>query len=125
MDILLKNSSEVPIYRQIYEQIKGQILNKKLKAGTTLPPIRALAKSLKVSVITVKRAYQELGNDGYIETAVGRGTFVCEVDESLRKKEIEEFKVKIHALMSEAKASGISFEDVIEIIKDSYELDIG
>ena len=76
MDILISNDSPVKLYEQIENQIKNQILNGSLKSGEMLPSIRMLAKELKVSIITTKRAYEELEKEGFIETVVGKGTFV-------------------------------------------------
>ena len=76
LSIIIANSAEKPIYQQIVDQITEQIIQGELTAGEMLPSIRALAKELKVSVITTKRAYEELERAGYIETVVGKGTFV-------------------------------------------------
>ena len=76
MDIILNNSSGVPIYEQIEEQIKSQIMTSELAVGDALPSMRILAKELKISVITTKRAYEDLERDGYIESVVGKGSFV-------------------------------------------------
>ena len=76
MDIIISNSSGAPIYEQIEEQLKAQILSGELSPGETLPSIRVLAKDLKISVITTKRAYEELERDGFIESVVGKGSFV-------------------------------------------------
>ena len=77
MEIILSSNSSKPIYTQITEQIKAQIMDGTLRAGDPIPSMRSLAKSLHVSVITVQRAYEELQRDGFIETTVGRGSFVA------------------------------------------------
>lgn len=97
MNIILNNNSSEPIYLQIYLQIKAQILNGTLKAGDSLPSIRALAKSLKVSVITIKRAYQDLSNEQFIETTVGKGTFVKAIN---LKKQKEKALTEINELFT-------------------------
>lgn len=78
MQVIISNQSKEPIYRQIYAQIKKQILTNELKPGESLPSMRQLAKDLNISVITTKRAYEELENDGFIYSIVGKGSFVCE-----------------------------------------------
>lgn len=86
MDILISNASGVPIYEQIEEQIKSQIMTGELAAGDALPSMRILAKELKISVITTKRAYEDLERDGYIETVVGKGSFVKGVSGEIMKE---------------------------------------
>ncbi len=86
MDILISNASGVPIYEQIEEQIKSQIMTGDLAAGDALPSMRILAKELKISVITTKRAYEDLERDGYIETVVGKGSFVKGVSGEIMKE---------------------------------------
>lgn len=78
MDILISNSCGRPIYQQIYDQVKNAILSGELREGDMLPSIRALAKDLRISVITTKRAYEELERGGYIYTAAGKGCFVSQ-----------------------------------------------
>ena len=77
MKIILKNSSEQPLYQQIKDQIKGAILRQELKEGEKLPSIRSLANDLHVSVLTTKRVYEELEKEGFIITIVGKGSFVA------------------------------------------------
>ncbi len=88
MDIIISNSSGVPIYEQIEEQIKSQIMTGELKAGDDLPSMRALAKDLKISVITTKRAYEDLERDGYIESVIGKGSFVKGVNNEIMKEKM-------------------------------------
>ena len=96
MDILISNSSPVALYEQIETQIKSQILNGNLKPGNPLPSIRSLAKELKVSIITSKRAYEELEKEGFIETVVGKGTFVSGANsERLREAAMAEMEDKL------------------------------
>ena len=78
MNILISNSSEMPIYEQITSQIKQMIINGELGAGALLPSMRSLAKELRISVITTKRAYEDLERDGFIYTVVGKGSYVAE-----------------------------------------------
>lgn len=118
MDILISNSCGSPIYQQIYDQIKAAILSGELREGDMLPSIRALAKDLRISVITTKRAYEELEQGGYIYTAAGKGCFVSQkssgmVYEELLKK-IEEHMGEITRL---AGASGITEGQLIEMYR--------
>ena len=85
MDIIISNSSGVPIYEQIEEQIKSQIMSGDLIEGDSLPSMRVLAKELKISIITTKRAYEDLEREGLIYTVVGRGSFVKGIDGDLMK----------------------------------------
>lgn len=118
MDIIISNASNQPIYEQIYSQIKNNIISGKLCEGDMLPSIRALAKDLRISVITTKRAYDELEKDGYINTVAAKGCFVAkrniEVIREEHLKEIESYMQKISELAS---ACNLSNEDLIEIFR--------
>lgn len=122
MQLYISNSSEKPIYEQICAQIKTAILNNELKEGEALPSIRYLAKELRISVITTKRAYEELEKSGFITTQAGRGSFV-----SLKNKEIvrEELFRQIEDIMQKAVAiaqtANISKDELIEILELCYE----
>lgn len=122
MNIVVSNSSSVPLYEQIQTQIKVQILNGELIPGEALPSIRLLAKELKVSIITTKRAYEELEKEGFLRTVAGKGTFV--EDQNLeRLKEIAMYEIegKLEIIIKQAKSVGISLEEGIEIFKNLYE----
>ena len=97
MDIVISNSGGAPIYEQISSQIKAQIISGELREGDLLPSIRALAKELRISVITTKRAYEELEREGYVLTVAGKGTFVAGMDAELLRE--ENYK-KIEALLA-------------------------
>ncbi|MGB4610036.1 MAG: GntR family transcriptional regulator [Clostridiaceae bacterium] len=118
MNIQIKNSSNDPIYLQIKNQIRDAILNGELEADELLPSIRLLAKELRVSVITTKRAYDELENDGFIHSVHGKGSFVAPQNLDLIK---ERFLKKIEANITEilryAKLADISHDELIEMIK--------
>ena len=86
MNIILSNSSGVPIYEQIEEQIKSQIMTGDLKEGDALPSMRVLAKDLKISIITTKRAYEDLERDGFIESVTGKGSFVKGINSDMVKE---------------------------------------
>lgn len=118
MDILISNSCGSPIYQQIYDQIKAAILSGELREGDMLPSIRALAKDLRISVITTKRAYEELEQGGYIYTAAGKGCFVSQKSSGMvyeeHLKKIEEHMSEIARL---AGSSGITEGQLIEMYR--------
>ena len=118
MNIIISNSGDRPIYEQITAQIKAMIMNGQLKEGDALPSMRTLAKELRISVITTKRAYEDLERDGFITTVVGKGSFVKAADTSLvreeRLKQIEELLGRAVVLAGE---SGIREEEVLEILE--------
>jgi GntR family transcriptional regulator len=118
VNIQIKNSSNDPIYLQIKNQIRDAILNGELEADELLPSIRLLAKELRVSVITTKRAYDELEKDGFIHSVHGKGSFVAPQNLDLIK---ERFLKKIEANMTEilryAKLADVSHDELIEMIK--------
>ena len=122
VNIFISNSGEQPIYEQITGQIKEMILRGELKGGDALPSMRGLAKDLHISVITTKRAYEELERDGFIHTMVGKGSFVADANMEMMKEEqfrrIEEILAEGVAL---AKRSGIDCEELQEIIRMVYE----
>ena len=118
MNIIISNSGDRPIYEQITAQIKAMIMNGQLKEGDALPSMRTLAKELRISVITAKRAYEDVERDGFITTVVGKGSFVKAADTSLvreeRLKQIEELLGRAVVLAGE---SGIRKEEVLEILE--------
>ena len=118
MDILISNSCGRPIYQQIYDQIKAAILSGELREGDMLSSIRALAKDLRISVITTKRAYEELEQGGYIYTAAGKGCFVSQKSSGMvyeeHLKKIEEHMSEIARL---AGSSGITEGQLIEMYR--------
>lgn len=118
MNIIISNSGDRPIYEQITAQIKSMVMSGQLKEGDALPSMRTLAKELRISVITTKRAYEDLERDGFITTVVGKGSFVRAADTSLvreeRLKQIEEMLGRAVALAGE---SGIGKEEVLEILE--------
>lgn len=121
MDIIISNSQDMAIYEQIASQIKAQIISGELKAGDALPSMRSLAQMLRVSVITTKRAYEELEHDGFIESFTGKGSFVKGQNKELVR---EEFLRQIEDLISQAcsKASigGITKQEIIELVDIIY-----
>lgn len=118
MEIIISGNSSKPIYAQITEQLKAQIMDGTLHAGESLPSMRSLAKSLHVSVITVQRAYEELQRDGFLETTVGRGSFVAAQNpEIYREEQAEEYLL---AAAEIARVSGISLESLVQALTIFY-----
>ena len=116
MDIILSNSSGIPIYQQISSQIKGLIINGTLKEGDALPSMRTLAMELRISVITTKRAYEELEHDGFIESYTGKGSFVkAQNPEILREENLKQIEALLAQISEKAKQSGISLDELKEM----------
>lgn len=122
MNIIISNSSQDPIYVQIRKQLSQLILNGGLKGGDQLPSIRSLAKELQVSVITTKRAYEELEKEGYIETVAGKGTYVSRKNnELLKEQRLRLLESKAEEVVNESKALQLSLEDLQQMIACLYE----
>jgi GntR family transcriptional regulator len=122
MDIIISNKTNAPIYEQIKEQIKTQIVSGELKEGDALPSMRLLAKELKISVITTKRAYEDLENEGYIESYMGKGSFVCGINSNTIKEQmIYEVQVILEEVITKANVAGISQKELIEMVQMLYE----
>ena len=118
MLIFINNQNGVPIYDQIYQQIKAQIINGELREDEPLPSIRSLAKELHISVITTKRAYEELEKDGFIYTAPGRGSFVAKKNtELLREETLKQIEAHLDAALKLGAAGGYDTNDIIDILK--------
>lgn len=116
MNIVISNKDDRPIYEQITAQMKNMILSGKLEEGSQLPSIRALAKDLRISVITTKRAYEELERDGFIITVAGKGSYVAENNSAVLKEEkMKQLEENVRRLIEEAYNSRISKEEVKEI----------
>lgn len=122
MQIIISNSSKEPIYEQILKQIQTKILSGELKEGTTLPSIRQLAKDLKISVITTKRAYEELEKLGFIYSMVGKGSFVAEQNlDVIREKKLRMIEEQLSAVISNSREIGLSYEELQELLQLLYE----
>ena len=122
MNIYIVSDSSLPLYEQIVGQIKEQVLQGKIEQGSALPSIRMMAKELKVSIITVKRAYEELEMEGFIETVPGKGTYVSMKNrERLRELQINQVEEQIENMVSVAKSIDMSLEDIQERVKIFYE----
>ena len=117
MELIIRNSTNQPIYDQIYCQIKAQILSGALAPGEALPSIRALAKDLKISVITTKRAYDELEAHGFIYTMAGKGCFVADNNlEILREQRRQELETHLTAALELAKSCGLTRQDLQQML---------
>ena len=122
MRILISNSSPDPIYEQIVRQIKGQIIAEELAEGEPLPSIRKLAHELQISVITTKRAYEELEKEGLIDTVGGKGTFVASQNrEFMREKRMKLVETKLSEALSDARMLGVSYEELGEMLRLLWE----
>ena len=125
MEILISNTGGKPIYEQIADQIKGQILGGSLQTGTALPSMRTLAKELRISVITTKRAYDELERDGFVYTVAGKGSYVAAKNTGIiREGQLKEIEEHMREIIRLAPACELSREDLIEqfrvIIEEEY-----
>ena len=122
MEIIVSNSSGKPIYEQISSQIKNQIMNGTLEAGEALPSMRALAKDLHISVITVQRAYEDLTRDGFLETVSGKGSFVAAQNtEFIQEEQLRKAEELLQQACDIARSHGISYEQLASILKMLYE----
>ena len=122
MDIIIRNSGGVPIYDQITRQMKGLILRGELKEGEALPSMRLLAKELRISVITTKRAYDELEAQGLINTVAGKGCFVAEPDLALfREQSLHLLEDHLAAAAELARTCGLSEPELAELLRRKWE----
>ena len=122
MDIIISNSQSEPIYAQIETQIKALIMQGKLKEGDALPSMRNLAKELRISLITTKRAYEELERDGFIVTVAGKGCFVAAKNTQLvREQNLREIENLLSRAAEIAKLCDVSEKELIEILSCIYE----
>jgi GntR family transcriptional regulator len=124
VDIIISNSSTKPIYEQITSQIKNLIMTGELKAGDMLPSMRLLAKELRISVITTKRAYEDLERDGFIESVTGKGSFVSDKNaEFIKEEHLRIIEEHLQTASETAHMSGIMLEELIEILTMLYKED--
>ena len=122
MDLFIDNKSGAPIYDQIYSQIKSQIISGALKENDMLPSIRALAKDLRISFITTRRAYEELEKEGFIYTLPAKGSYVAPKNvELLREENLKKIEQHIDQILHLAASCNLSEEDIIEMIHYSLE----
>ena len=122
MELIIRNTTTQPIYDQIYSQIKAQIIAGKLSPGEALPSIRALAKDLRISVITTKRAYEELERDGFLDNVPGKGCFVAPQNrELLREAQLRRVEEKLTQAIEEARRGAVSLEELKEMLTELYQ----
>ncbi len=122
LNIVISNSGETPIYEQITGQIKNMVMSGQLKEGDALPSMRTLARELRISVITTKRAYEDLERDGFITTVVGKGSFVRKADTRLiREEKLKQIEKLLSEAVLEANRSGISKAELFEMLEIIYQ----
>ena len=122
MDIIITNSSDKPIYEQIEDQIKAQIMSGNLKEGDALPSMRNLAAQLRISVITTKRAYEELEREGIIESNSGKGSFVkAQNTELIKEENLRQIEGLLVQACEKANRSQVSLEELVEMLELLYD----
>lgn len=122
MKIVIKTQGTLAIYEQIVSQIKNAIVTGELKANEALPSIRMLAKDLQVSVITTKRAYEELEKEGLLRSVAGKGFYVCEYNQDyLKEKQWMMLEKRLSEVLSECQDAGLSKEDILEMVQTLLE----
>jgi len=122
MDIIIRNTGQTPIYDQITRQIKGLILSGSLAEGEALPSMRALARDLRISVITTKRSYEELEREGFITTVPGKGCFVAPRNlELVRENALRQVEEHLQKAVEAARSGGVDRAQVTELLDILYE----
>lgn len=122
MFLIISNTLDIPIYLQIVNQLKEKIMTGELSTGELLPSIRGLAKDLRISVITTKRAYEELEREGYIETTPGKGSYVSNKNKELIKEEIlKTIETHVLEIVNLSKKINLKKEETLEIVDMFYE----
>lgn len=118
MKIIISTTINMPIYEQIVNQIRDAVISGELKSGEAIPSIRVLAKDLAVSVITTKRAFEELEKEGVIESVPGRGFFVCEQkNDHLKEKQMINIENRMSDLLRDCENAGMTIDEVIELVR--------
>ena len=121
MELIIRNAGDVPIYEQITRQIKSHILQGELKEGDALPSMRLLAKDLRISVITTKRAYEELERDGFITTVPGKGCFVAPQNPGLAREDaMRRMEEKLSEAVTIGKVAGLSLSEMSKALEILY-----
>jgi len=122
MKIILKNKSDIPIYEQIEEQIRSQILDGTIAEDEQLPSIRQLARDLKISVITTTRVYNDLADEGFIISTAGKGYFAApRNNELLRERMLSEMEAKLEQAVSSGRNAGLSDEEIVSALRSFLE----
>jgi GntR family transcriptional regulator len=125
-NVIISNASEAPIYRQIADQIRGAVLRGELPEGTLLPSIRALARDLRISVITTKRAYDELEQEGFIASVAGKGSFVAERSPGLlHESRLGLVEEKLEEAVKTARSLGVARGEMLRMLDLLYEEEKG
>lgn len=123
LDLIFSTHSSVPLYEQLETKLKAAILKGELKQGALLPSIRAMARDLQISIITVKRAYDDLESEGFLETTPGKGTYVAVRNtERLREAALAQLEEKLNELVTEARTLGLNQDQFSDIAKTLFEL---
>lgn len=122
MKILISTTMSMPIYEQIVNQIRDAVIRGELREGEGMPSIRMFAKELQVSVITTKRAYEELEKEGVIEAVPGKGFYVCrQNNDHLREKQLMNIEKGFSDLIKECRSAGMDLENILEMVRVLYE----
>lgn len=125
MNIIISNSSSIPIYEQITLAIKQEIITNGLQEGEILPSVRQLANDLKISFLTVKKSYDELEREGYIKTVQGKGSYVLPKNfEMIREEKLKQIQENIEEIVKIAKISDIDEEEIIELFRMIFRGDL-
>ena len=118
MNIIINTQGMVPIYEQIVDQIKKSIYNEELKEKDKLPSVRSLSNTLRISALTVKKAYDALEQEGLIITVHGKGSYIAPVDRNgVHEQQVKDIEKELSGIMKKARRSGLSNEDVLDIMK--------
>ena len=121
MNIIIRNTGDAPIYDQITQQVKGLILRGELREGEALPSMRLLARELRISVITTKRAYEELEREGFITTVPGKGCFVAPRNlELVRENALRQAEEHLQRAVEAARTGGVTLEELTETLNILY-----
>lgn len=121
MNLIISNTNGKPIYEQITAQMKGLIMNGSLAPGDALPSIRLLAKELRISVITTKRAYEDLEREGFLTTQPGKGSFVAQTStEFVKEEQLKKIEESLQEAVDYARCSGIGVEQLQELLELLY-----
>lgn len=122
MNIIIKPQGTLAIYEQIVNQLKNAIVTGELRAGQALPSIRSLAAELQVSVITTKRAYEELEKEGLLRSKAGKGFYVCEYNtDYLKEKQLMIIEKRLQELIEDCRSAGLTADNVVEMVRALYD----
>lgn len=122
MKIIISARSNLPIYEQIINQVRDAVVKKELTAGEAMPSIRMLARDLQVSVITTKRAYEELEKEGVLTSVPGKGFYVCEQNNDLlREKQIMRLEERFSEVIADSRKAGMELEQIIQLVTVLYD----